>query len=336
MDLNYLHEYAEETANELSAKFFHDKFIIEGSSIINFCSLNQVNFFVLKNLFEEWKKETEKLKSPFFNFDHEDVKSALNEFMEKLSFHIHIEKKDFLPLLQSAIEETILLVLSPKQYLKNVIIQPTDEFIHLKTVKEQAKYTKLNTHVLEGIITTMEEKNKDSILIDELTPVLDKLFEDESKNYNHEDFLEEINDLFPLDVVQLLGQKNTIGSTEPVLEEDHAQNSSQNEEQAAQQETSSINDLHKGTDIPSLNDELNKSKIQSLKSAFGLNQRYLFINKLFQGDEMVFSEAINKTDSFTNYEEAVNYLLDSYSEQFGWGEEESTVAELFGMIDRRF
>ena len=84
MDFNYLHEYAEETAKELSSKFFHDKLAIEGGSIINFCSLKQVNFFVLKNLFEEWKKETAKLKSPYFDFESSDVKSALEDFMEKL------------------------------------------------------------------------------------------------------------------------------------------------------------------------------------------------------------------------------------------------------------
>ena len=112
MDFNYLHEYAEETAQELSDKFFQDKYILEGSDLMSFCSVKQINFFVLKVLFEEWEKETARLKSPYFDFEHQAVKDALDVFMEKLSFHIRIEKKHFMPLLQAAIEEALLLALS--------------------------------------------------------------------------------------------------------------------------------------------------------------------------------------------------------------------------------
>jgi hypothetical protein len=330
MDFNYLHQYAQETAQELSSKFFQDKYVIEGNTLMSFCSVKQVNFFVLKNLFEEWEKETAKLKSPYFDFENLAVKGALTEFMEKLSFHIRIERKDFEPLLQTAIEETILLVLSPTKYLRSVIIEEQNEFVHLNVIKNQAKYTKFNVHVLQGVIDNMEEKNKDSMLIDELNPVLESLLEDESLNYNIEDFLDEINDLHPLDVVQLLGQEETIGVHE------NANKTALNDQLDVQAEGVSINEVLKGTDERSLNDELNQGKIESLKSAFGLNQRYLFINKLFEGNEMMFSEAVNKIDHATNYDDAVNYLLDTYSEKFAWGDEESTVAELFGMIDRRF
>jgi hypothetical protein len=148
-------------------------------------------------------------------------------------------------------------------------------------------------------------------------------------NYNIEDFLDEINDLHPLDVVQLLGQEETIGINDNPKK-------TFIEEFDVQPDGVSINDVLKGTDERSLNDELNQGKIENLKSAFGFNQRYLFINKLFQGNEIMFGEAIDKIDQSTNYDDSVNYLLDTYSEKFNWGDEESTVAELFGMIDRRF
>ncbi len=319
MDFNYLHQYAEETAQELSDKFFQDKFIIEGNALVDFCSVKQINFFILKNLFEEWERETAQLKSPFFDFDHADVKQALGDFMEKLSFHIRMEKKDFLPLLEGAIEETILLVLAPAEYLRSVIVLPNEEFIHLKNVRNQAKYTKMNNHVLLGVIDNMVQKNKSSILVDEIKPVLNALLEDESNHYNHEQFLDEINDLFPLDVVQLLGAEETIGETEEL-----------------EVPAININEALKGEEKRSLNEELNQGKITSLKTAFGLNQRYLFINKLFKGQDGIFAEAIAKVDQFTSYDEAVNHLLDNYSEKFEWGNEEDTVTELFQIIDRRF
>ena len=260
------------------------------------------------------EKETAQLKSPFFNFEHPDVKFALSDFMERLSFHIRIERKNFIPLLQGAIEETILLVLVPTQYLRSVVIPTNQEFVHLKDVRKQAKYTKLNNYVLAEIIATMEQKNKNSILLDEINPILNKILEDDTKHYSQEKFLNEINDLFPLDVVRLLGQKDTIGIEEP----------------------RNINEALKTENIHSLNDELNQGKIESLKTAFGLNQRYLFINKLFKGDDNIFSEAIATIDQMSSYEEAVNFLLDNYSEKFEWGENEETVSELFQVINRRF
>ena len=326
MDFNYLHEYAEETAQELSDKFFQDKYILEGSDLMSFCSVKQINFFVLKVLFEEWEKETARLKSPYFDFEHQAVKDALDVFMEKLSFHIRIEKKHFMPLLQAAIEEALLLALTPADYFRSIIIDRNDECVQLKMVKNQARYIKINTHVLQGVIAKMEGKNKDSMLVKELSPVLENLLKDESNNYNLEDFLDEVNDIYPLDVVQLLGQEETIGAAQEPIKE----------ELATPIEKTSINDSLKASDERLLNDELNRDKIQDLKTAFGLNQRYLFINKLFKGEEMVFSEAINRIEQSESYDDAVNYLLDTYSEQFNWGDEESTVAELFGMIDRRF
>ena len=331
MDFKYLHQYAQETASELSSKFFQEKFIIEGNTLMSFCSVKQVNFFILKNLFEAWEKEAVKLKSPYFDFENREVKNAMNEFMEKLSFHIRIEKNDFEPLLQSAIEETILLVLSPSHYFHLIIDQAKGDFVELETIKKQAKYIKLNKHVLLAIIANMEEKNKGSMLLDELRPFLDKVLDNESNDYKQENFLEEINDLHPLDVVLLLGQEETIG-----VDETRIQEAPLHEQLANKYSSTSINDNLKANEDHSLNNELNQGKIDSLKTAFGLNQRYLFINKLFQENEMLFSEAINKIDNSTNYDDAVNFLLDTYSEQFNWGDEETTVAELFGMIDRRF
>ena len=97
MDISYLKQYAEEVAADLNQKYFANKAYIDGRSIVSFCELEQVNFFILKALFDQWKEETKNLKSPYFDFDNPEVVEALDKFMESLSFHIKVEEKDFLP-----------------------------------------------------------------------------------------------------------------------------------------------------------------------------------------------------------------------------------------------
>jgi hypothetical protein len=116
-------------------------------------------------------------------------------------------------------------------------------------------------------------------------------------------------------VVQLLGANNTIATPQELL--------------------ASINDHHQQSQR-TLNDELVSHKIESLKTAFSLNQRFAFIKKLFDGNENLFSEAITKVDKLASYEDGVNFLLDTYSEHFKWGEEEEKVGELFEIINKRF
>ena len=58
MDINYLKQYAEEAAADLVGKYFSNKPFIDGRAIVTFSEFEQVNFFILKALFEQWKEES--------------------------------------------------------------------------------------------------------------------------------------------------------------------------------------------------------------------------------------------------------------------------------------
>ena len=259
MDFNYLHQYAEETSKELCDKFFSSKETITGQEIVGFTEVQQVNFFVLRILFEEWKKEASKLRSPFFNFEKPEVKQGLEKFMEALSFHVEVKRPDFEPLLQGAIEESILLVVAPDKFYKSILFDPNAADILKSEVLESKKYIKLNGFACDELLVKFDAQTQ--IDSNVFSGYLEEIFSDASKWYNRDAFLEEVNELFPLDVVQLLGMEKTIGGNtkDPVP---------------------SINDQHQ-QEIRTLNDELVNNKIDSLKTAFSLNQRFSFIKKLF-------------------------------------------------------
>ena len=77
--------YASTYTKRIIADFFiqHDK--ITGQQIVDLKGVKQVNLMVLKNLFQKWKKESDKWQSPYFNYENAEVKKALQAFMNTLS-----------------------------------------------------------------------------------------------------------------------------------------------------------------------------------------------------------------------------------------------------------
>lgn len=102
-------------------------------------------------------------------------------------------------------------------------------------------------------------------------------------------------------------------------------------------EVKSVNDMLKTEGTPSLNDRLSNAKsLDSLKSAIGLNQKFTFIKRLFDSNDNLFDEAIDKVDRMSSYDEAIAHLKDTYANHFHWNEEEETVEQLFSIISKRF
>lgn len=55
-------------------------------------------------------------------------------------------------------------------------------------------------------------------------------------------------------------------------------------------------------------EKIGKSSIPSLKSAIGINDKFLFINQLFKGDLQGYNKAIDKLNACTNIEQATTAL----------------------------
>lgn len=72
----------------------------------------------------------------------------------------------------------------------------------------------------------------------------------------------------------------------------------------------------KGND-DSIAAKITKKKTSDLKSIIGINEKFLFINELFNGNMQEYNEAVNLLNSFTNHEEASNYIV-SLRQSKGW------------------
>lgn len=68
-----------------------------------------------------------------------------------------------------------------------------------------------------------------------------------------------------------------------------------------------------------------------LKRSIGLNDRFLMIRDMFDGDATAFDRAITRLDAFTDLDEAVIWIHDN----FDWSADNKGAALLIGLLERK-
>jgi hypothetical protein len=96
--------------------------------------------------------------------------------------------------------------------------------------------------------------------------------------------------------------------------------------------TSMHDNLAKKQSQNDLSSKMQSKPIQDLNKAIGLNDRFLFIRELFNGNKDAYYEAIQIINEMPNYEEAEQYIR----ERFNWDEEQPEVMRFMDLVRRRF
>ena len=85
----------------------------------------------------------------------------------------------------------------------------------------------------------------------------------------------------------------------------------------------------------SVAENLQHNKIADLKAAIGINEKFQFINELFQGNMKEYNVAIDQFNSFSSFSEADSYLT-NLKELYKWDSENTFVANFKELLQRRF
>lgn len=97
----------------------------------------------------------------------------------------------------------------------------------------------------------------------------------------------------------------------------------------------------------SLNEKLKQSKIElselltdvpvrDLRKAIGVNDRFLFINELFRGDEAMYERSIKTINNFSIFPEAQYWIQRELKVKIGWREDNPFVQQFDQLVKRRF
>jgi len=81
---------------------------------------------------------------------------------------------------------------------------------------------------------------------------------------------------------------------------------------------------------------LQHKPISDLKKAIGLNEKFLFINQLFDGNLQVYNQVIDHINICPNKEAAEEYIQNTLVQQFGWDIQNTSCRLFLEMVERRF
>lgn len=85
-----------------------------------------------------------------------------------------------------------------------------------------------------------------------------------------------------------------------------------------------------------LADELQAAPVKDLRKAIGINDRYLYINELFQGNEAMFERSLKTLNTFTILPEAEFWMQRELRMKLGWKDGDPLVQQFIQLVKRRF
>lgn len=311
-------KYSERFTHKVLDKFFNKKERISGEEIKNLTSIKQVNLFVIKGLFEAWRQETSKLQSPYFDYNSSEVKEALDNFMNVLSKNISITRESFEPLLTRATEESILIIFSPFDFYVH-FTDHTEGEVSLENLGQIGRYIRVNQNIFNALLAKVQIAKLNKIDVQKYSELLNEvLHEIATGPEDIDEYFDAFNEVEPLFEKDIYGEAPTPESPQLTIEE------------PAATEQSSINDVH-ANDAPSIAEA--GQKLESIKGSLSINQRFMFQNNLFNGDESLMEKTLDFVDNCSSKKEAVDHLLEKFP---FWNVEGEEFEELVELINRKF
>ncbi|TGE26006.1 hypothetical protein E5K00_12685 [Hymenobacter aquaticus] len=82
--------------------------------------------------------------------------------------------------------------------------------------------------------------------------------------------------------------------------------------------------------------EKSAPKVESLREAISINQRFSFINELFNGENMEYHTAIQHLDTLPSADVAKRYVTEDLAQKYGWVRKDEHINKLLKLLDRKF
>lgn len=184
-------------------------------------------------------------------------------------------------------------------------------------------------------INTPIEKETESVLTSENEATDEKIITKDELEYEKvtNDFLQEMNNP-PSEIPKE-------DTEEPVKDELKEKAPKKEESKSSlllqfEDEIFSVNDsiAQKAKD-KSLVKKLNSSRIENLKSAIGINDKFYFINELFSGNSHAYEDVIYTLNNFKRFEEAMQYVS-TLKYRYDWKTDTEAYQKLIHFLERKF
>ena len=365
---NYLEKYAISYSELVCDQFFSSRKFITGQEIIQLTPSTQVNFFIIKRLFELWQEELGKLKgSPYFDYRDIAVHEALTQFMNVLSRRIKVERTHVEGILQDAVQDAIQVATDPLTFFQNELAKAPAGKIN-EYLKENKKYFKWNESLVIGLI----DKTGIGLDLESYQQAILANFQSLKVSMDSpKELLASLGDTLVFDLEEYWGQSNDLEETEeatvPEFEDEVESPGFEPEEEEVELEEleeeliqlpeesiptpqpekseaiPSTSATGKGLDAAHLQSLFASESYRGMKGILGeltdslaLNQRFMFTKELFDGNSDLLRHALKSVDESPSFEAAVELINARFVDELGWDIESEEVREFMQQVYRKF
>lgn len=360
---NYLENYSREYAQLVCGRFFSNRQFITGQDIIQLTSSTQVNFFIIKRLFELWQEELAKLKSsPYFDYRDIAVHEALTQFMNVLSRRIKVERSNLEPLVRDAVSQAIHVATDPVSFYQKEISKAPQGKIN-EYLKENKKYYKWHdkaivflidktgfghdsdsylraiaanyqvvkdsfesVNLLLATLGDVKAFDLDLYLLD--VPVASKEEAEEITQETQSSFFEEVEVSQPVQRLEPQTSESVVAKpvveSIPVLKNSVASSSAQLD--ANKLKTHFASESYRGM----------KGIFGELSESLALNQRFMFTKELFDGNADLLKHALKSIDEVGSFNSAVDLINSRYVSELDWDTNSDAVREFMQLVYRKY
>jgi hypothetical protein len=360
---------------------------LDGPALLKFTPIRQLNLLMVRQLLGRWQHEAQQLRSPYFNFEAEAVRTALTQFMNVLSRHIRLDRAALEPLLAQAAADTLLLAADPALAFERLLLPASsadaDEPVPVAELRDALRYLDQDKEYYQSFVDSLPTSN--APLSRDFLVQRFALYE--AKHTKAVDAMPRLvaafSALLPLTEADLWDDGPATptpapasppaptpapapapaaavpapepapvapptpptpaaeSSTAPPTEEESSPTSAvplyeklkATQPAAAAPLASTLRHSAQGG-APLA--ERSAPKVGSLREAISINQRFSFINELFNGENMEYHAAIQHLDSLPTADAAMAYVRQELANSHDWSRKEEHVGKLLKLIERKF
>lgn len=85
-----------------------------------------------------------------------------------------------------------------------------------------------------------------------------------------------------------------------------------------------------------VSETLNHKPVSDLRTAIGINERFLFTQFLFANNPEAFTASVERLNNCLSWSEAKNYLDNEVIPRYGWDPSQGTVHQFLELVERRY
>lgn len=319
-------DYCKAYSEKVLGDFFEKNDRASGEDILALPGVRQVNLFAIFHLMRKWEGEVSRLESPYFDFKNKEVKRALREFANVLSRHISLSRDLLSTLLELAIHDTLQLFLSPYDFYCNYISNWEYSRIKTKDLKSLSKYVKINQNLIISYVERLEKEDNKEFMKEDALKILNEVFE--KTNQSPEDidpFISQFSSIVSLDVNAIYGE-----------EIKEAVRSEKEKPKKTEEKSKTLNDQLSKEGVKTIADIHEKKALESIKSNLTINQKFMFVNQLFNGNMDDFNQVVNFLDNCRNQAEAMEFINNNYLKKNSWNKDSTEVREFIEVIAKKY